>query len=64
MTTKKDTYRTLKAQLDEILDTLQGGHVDIEEATELYAEAEQIVDKLNSLISKAENRVSKIKKPN
>lgn len=62
MTTKKDTYRALKAQLDEILETLQGGEVDIEEATELYAEATQITEKLNAFIESAQNTVNKVKK--
>ncbi len=59
---KENTYKVLKAQLDAILDTLQGGEVDIEEATELYSEALQITEKLNKFIAQAQNTVSKVKK--
>jgi exodeoxyribonuclease VII small subunit len=62
MAEKKEDYRALRKELDEILTNLQSGDLDIEEATGQYERAMKIVGKLEAYITKAENQIVKVKK--
>lgn len=62
MTSKKENYRDLREELDSILLKLQSGDLDIEDATTQYERATQIVDKLETYIKTAENKITKVKK--
>lgn len=62
--TKKENgedYRSLRAQLDAILLEIRSGDLDIDEASEQYEKAREIVEKLEKYIKTAENKVTKIK---
>jgi exodeoxyribonuclease VII small subunit len=62
MADTKENYRDLRDELDGILQALQAGDLDIEEATKQYERAVKIVDKLEAYINKAENKITKVKK--
>lgn len=59
---KDINYRQLSQQLDEILDNLQSGNLDIDEAIKKYEQGMAIVQQLQTYLKDAENKVTKIKK--
>ena len=65
MTTKKSTdgidYQTLRNELDEILDELQNGDLDIELAITKYERGQEILKSLGDFLNEAENKITKIK---
>lgn len=56
-----EDYKGLRAQLDAILLEIRAGDLDIDEASEQYEKAREIVEKLDKYIKTAENKVTKIK---
>jgi len=61
MATKKNVdYKTLQAELDGILERLQHGEPDIDEATEGYERGMQLITELEAYIKDAENKVTKL----
>lgn len=61
MTNKKVDYRALSAELDEILNRLQDGEVNIDEAVPAYERGMQLVKELESYLKTAENQVIELK---
>ena len=62
MAVKKTDYKTLSAQLDEIVEQIQNGEMDIESATAAYEKGMVIIGQLESQLKLAENKITKIKK--
>lgn len=54
-------YQKLSNELDMIVAKLQGGDIDIDEATELYEKGADIVKKLEAYLKTTENKIEKIK---
>lgn len=63
----KKSYSSLQADLDEILNELQSGELDIDEAVKKYERGMKIVAELETYLKSAKNKVTKVKvnlKPN
>ncbi len=54
-------YNTLKVELDNILQQLQSGDLEIDEAIKQYERGMALVSQLQTYLKKAENKVTKIK---
>lgn len=61
MATKKPTYQELRAELDEILERIRAGELDIEAATKAYEQAAVIVKKLETYLDAIEAKIEKVK---
>ena len=67
MNKKSDTkgapadYETLRRELDGILDDLQSGSLDIDQALEKYRRGLELVKRLEKYLDKAENTVRELK---
>ena len=61
MTTKKSDYKSLNAELDEVLLKLQSEDLDVDMAVELYERGMTLIKELEAYLQDAENKVSKIK---
>ena len=60
-------YHNLNEELDKILDELQSGELDIDEAVKKYERGQKIVGELETYLKTAKNKVTKVKvnlKPN
>lgn len=62
MATKKELYRDLRAQLDEVVEQMQAPDVDIEQALEHYKKGQELVKKLEIHLEQAKIEVEKISK--
>ena len=62
MAVKKTDYKTLSAQLDDIVEQIQSGEMDIEVATVAYEKGMAIIKQLESHLKLAENKITKIQK--
>ena len=60
MSVKNIDYKKLSAELEEILDQMQGGELDIDEAIKHYARGQKIVKDLQAYLKTAENKISKV----
>ncbi len=60
MSKKEVTYSELQEQLQSILDELQEGHLDVDEAIVRYKQAQTIINQLEKQLAKAENVIKKI----
>ena len=58
---KTKDYRSLQAELDELLAHLQSEDVDIDQATDLYERGQKLVAEIRSYLQAAENKVTKLK---
>ena len=56
------TFAELKAELDEVLDSLQADNADIDEALKSYERGMELVGLLEAQLKQAENKVTKLKK--
>lgn len=61
MANKNIDYKQLSSELDSVLDKLQAGDVDVDEAVKLYERGMEITEQLESYLKQAENTVTKIK---
>jgi exodeoxyribonuclease VII small subunit len=59
-TPAKETYQTLRLQLDEVIARLQNPDCDVDEAVKLYEKAVALTAKLEAYLEKAENKVRKV----
>jgi exodeoxyribonuclease VII small subunit len=57
----KPDYETLKNELDSILDDLQSGSLDIDQALEKYKRGLELVKELEKYLDTAENTVRELK---
>lgn len=60
MSKKEISYTELQEQLQSILDELQAGNLDVDEAITQYKQAQSIIDQLEKQLAKAENVIKKI----
>ena len=60
-TQKKPSYQKLNVELDTILNELQGGELDIDEAVKKYERGMIIVKELQDYLKSAENTVKKVR---
>ena len=61
MSDKRLNYKSLNAELDEVLSKLQSEDLDVDEAVKLYERGMAITKELEMYLKQAENKVSKIK---
>lgn len=62
MSTETPTdYRNLNEELETLLNELQGGDLDIDEAVKKYQRGMEIVTELQKYLKDAENKVKKVK---
>ena len=59
---KPINYRVLNEELETILEVLQSGDLDIDEAVNKYERGIEIVKDLQKYLKEAENKVTKVKK--
>ena len=59
--TKPIDYHQLSQDLETILDKLQGGELDIDDAIKQYEQGMAIVGQLQDYLKQAENKVTKVK---
>lgn len=67
MTTKKhnesdNDYHELQQELDGIIDKLQSGSIDIDEALASYSRGSEIIKLMQSRLTVAQNKVIKLQK--
>ncbi len=55
-------YQKLNAELDKLLDKLQSGELDIDDAIKHYERGMAILEQLQKYLATAENKVTKVKK--
>ncbi len=60
MATQK-TYKQLQGELDELLDKMQSGEPNIDEALKLYKKAQQIISQLEDYLKNVKNEVEHLK---
>jgi len=53
-------YQVLRQQLDEVVIKLQDPHCDVDQAVKLYEQALGMIDKLETHLEQAENRITKL----
>lgn len=58
---KKQTYKELSAELEEVMSQLEGGALDIDEAVRCYERGLVIVKELETHLKQAENKVVELK---
>jgi exodeoxyribonuclease VII small subunit len=61
MSSKKDTYQTLKAELDDIVASLQQDDLDVDKAMEQYERGMKIVEQLETYLKASEAKIKKVK---
>lgn len=61
MVEKKVDYQALSNELEDILEVLQAGDVDVDEAMQKYERGLAIVKRLEAYLEQAENTVTKLK---
>ncbi len=60
MTKSTVSYSDLQSQLQSIIDDLQTGELDIDQAIDKYKQAQAIVARLEKQLKQAENTIKKI----
>jgi len=60
MSDKNLDYKKLSTELDEILDKLRSGDVDIDESITYYEKGNKIISDLEKYLKESENRIKKI----
>ena len=60
MSDKNLDYKKLSTELDEILDKLKSGDVDIDESITYYEKGNKIISDLEKYLKESENRFKKI----
>ncbi len=60
MAVSKD-YKTLSAELDAVLVSLQSPDTNIDEAMKLYEKGQKLIAELEAYLKSAENKIKKIK---
>jgi exodeoxyribonuclease VII small subunit len=58
---EKTDYRSLKAELDEVMFKLQQDDLDVDEALELYKRGLELVEGVEKYLKSAETKVKKLK---
>lgn len=57
---KKQSYKELQAELDEVLLSLQSDDIDIDEAMKLYKKGMKLTEQLKARLQEAENTVKNL----
>lgn len=60
MVTKSINYKKLNVELEDILNKLQSGELDIDEAIKHYERGQMIVKQLQTYLKTAENKITKV----
>ncbi len=60
MSDKNLDYKKLSTELDEILDKLRSGDIDIDESITYYEKGNKIISDLEKYLKESENRFKKI----
>lgn len=59
----KKSYQGLQTELDMIIEQLQSGDLDIDEAMKLYERGSVVLKELETYLKQAENKIKTIKLP-
>lgn len=57
----KDDYQSLSQQLDQVMEAIQEPDVSVDKALAYYDQGMEIIEKLQTELAVAENRIKKIK---
>ncbi len=55
-----NSYSDMRLELDEILDELQAGNLDVEAAATLYERGLELIKQLENYLESAENKIQKL----
>jgi exodeoxyribonuclease VII small subunit len=58
---KTPTYAELKQELDIVLETLQQGDIDVDDALKAYEKGMTLIKLLEAKLKSAENKINKVK---
>ncbi|HSW66598.1 MAG TPA: exodeoxyribonuclease VII small subunit [Bacillota bacterium] len=61
MSTGKQNYQSLQAELDEVLASLQRPDIHVDEAVQLYEQGLKLVAELEKALKTAENKITQLK---
>ncbi len=61
MVKQATSYRELMTELDEVLESLNGDNVDVDEALKLYERGVVLTKQLTAYLEKAENTLSTLR---
>ena len=61
-TNKTFDYQQLHRELDQLLEAMQAGDMDIDEATKAYKRGQEIITQLETYLKAAELKVTKLTK--
>lgn len=61
MVEKADNYETLYDELQSIIDSLQSGELDLDDAVAKYERSTVLITQLEKHLKEAQNKVTKIK---
>lgn len=61
MTEKEANYLNLRDELSAIVDALQAGDLDIDEATQAYERGMELIAQLEEHLQTVENKITKLK---
>lgn len=56
---KESDYKTLKAELDLLLDAMQSDDLDVDEALTKYKRGRQLIRELQEYLKTAENKITR-----
>lgn len=58
----KNSYKSLNAELEDLLQQMQSGDIDLDEAIAKYKQALATVEKMESYLKKAKAEIEKVEK--
>lgn len=61
MANSKDNYQSMSTELDQIVESLQDGSLEIDQAAKAYEKGIELINKLEDHLKTVENKISKIK---
>lgn len=61
MVKNDDTYESMYLELDEIIQSLQSGELDLDEAVKKYERSRELIKDLEKHLETVQNKITKIK---
>lgn len=61
MVVKVDSYETMYGELEEIVESLQSGELNLDEAVAKYERSKELITKLEKHLETVQNKITKIK---
>jgi exodeoxyribonuclease VII small subunit len=61
MDKKLESYETMYAELETIIESLQSGELNLDQAVKKYERSKELISKLEEYLDSAQNKITKIK---